>query len=169
MQAFLWLFWESFVSPCAMIPPHRREGNSVMLLFIPVSSLHRFSVINAFISFSFLQVLRFDCPITKKHATIELSPDLNLILSNLCLLIFKTTGRATDEPELKLNWEQHYFTQVFVSSAPSTERGTMVLKQHQPGIPGNESKCIYAYIYIYIYIYMTHIYTSIYFISYIYM
>ena len=102
-------------------------------------------------------MLKFDCPITKKHAMIELSPDLNLILPDLCLLIFKTTGRATDEPELKLNWEQHYFTQVFVSSAPSTERGTMVLKQHQPGIPGNESKCIYAYIYdSYIYIYILH-------------
>lgn len=37
---------------------------------------------------------------------IELSPDLSLILPDLCLLIFKTTGRATDEPELKLNWEQ---------------------------------------------------------------
>ena len=97
-------------------------------------------------------MLRFDCPTTKKQAMIKLSPDLNLILSNLCLLIFKTTGRATDEPELKLNWEQHYFTQVLVSSAPGTERGTVVLKQHQPGIPGNESKCIYVY--------MTHIYTS---------
>ena len=93
MQAFLGLFWESFVLPCALIPPHTREGNSVMLWSIPVSSLHRFSVINAFISFSFLQVLKFDCPITKKHTTIELSPDLNLILSDLCLLIFKTTGR----------------------------------------------------------------------------
>ena len=54
MQAFLWLFWESFVSPCALTSPHTREGNSVMLVSIPVSSPHRFSIINAFISFSFL-------------------------------------------------------------------------------------------------------------------
>ena len=83
-------------------------------------------------------MLRFDCPTTKKQAMIKLSPDLNLILSNLCLLIFKTTGRATDEPELKLNWEQHYFTQVLVSCAQGTERGVMVLERHQPGLPGSE-------------------------------
>ena len=107
-------------------------------------------------------MLRFDCPTAKKHAMIELSPDLSLILPDSCLLIFKTTGRAIYEPELKLNWEQHYFTQVLVSSAPGTERGRMVLKQQQPGIPGNESKNIYdsyiyifSFIYIYIYIY-TH-------------
>ena len=52
---------------------------------------------------------------------IELSPDLNLILPDLCLLIFKITGRAADEPELKLNWEQRHFTRVLVSSAQGTE------------------------------------------------
>lgn len=83
-------------------------------------------------------MLRFDCPITKKHAMIELSPDFNLILPDLCLLIFKTTGRATDEPELKLNWEQCHVTQVLVSSAQGTERGVMVLERHQPGLPGSE-------------------------------
>ena len=105
---------------------------------------------------------------------IELSPDLNLILSDLCLLIFKTTGREVDEPELKLNWEQHHFTQVLLSSAPGTERGTMVFKQHQPGIPGNESKCIYvciydSYIYIFscVYVYI-HTYIYIYTLSVIY-
>lgn len=75
---------------------------------------------------------------TKKHAMIELSPDLNLILPDLCLLIFKTTGRAADEPELKLNWEQRHFTRVLVSSAQGTDRGVMVLERHQPGLPGNE-------------------------------
>ena len=69
---------------------------------------------------------------------IELSPDLNLILPDLCLLIFKTTGRATDEPELKLNWEQCHITQVLVSPAQGTERGVMVLERHQPGLAGSE-------------------------------
>lgn len=59
---------------------------------------------------------------------IELSPDLSLILPDLCLVIFKTTGRATDEPQLKLNWEQCHFAQVLVSSAQGTERGVMVLE-----------------------------------------
>lgn len=82
-------------------------------------------------------MLRLYGPFTKKHE-IELSPDLILTLPNLSLPVLKTTGRETDEPELKLNSEQLHFTQVFPSSANGTCRVTMILKGHQPGLPGNK-------------------------------
>lgn len=82
------------VSPWTAVPRHTRREIECCCLFqvSPALPFEPATVISTLTSYS-PQVLRFYCPVTKKHEMIEPFPHPNLIFPHLCPLGFKTTGR----------------------------------------------------------------------------